>query len=374
LGDILRSRSRYRDIVVCGLVLACFASGCGSNREADSATGGATDGGGGSASDAAEDPNCPLPEPAPVVCFDEAGPRPSLSRVAHCPRMAREIARLSGPMYGVRALGDMMYWRSEAAIMRQKGTSRPETLITDATIGGFEVDDLGVYFVTNGLDGPRDLLRMNLDGTELMTLSTDIGHWELAIDQDRIYFDTDDHKLVATSKTRGGSIEAIAGPSSVSLMKGYALGLIDATHIYWTEHAPDYTLKRVAKGTSSVETLADQLPGRAILLKGDALLLSHSNYILEISKAGGCPQLLAAPSSSIDWVAADERAVYWNSIDGSGDLLLKRTTRTGGVTIEVIAPGVLAGTGTNLLLTPTQVIVATDTGSSAPKILAIDRR
>jgi hypothetical protein len=370
LGDILRNRSRCRDILRCGLVLVCFASGCGSNREADSTT----DDAGGRASDAAEDPNCPLPDPAPAVCFEETGPRPSLTRVAHCPRMARQIARLAGPMYGIRALGDMLYWRSEDAIMRQKGTSSPETLITDATISGFEVDDLGVYFVTNGLNGPRDLLRMNLDGTGLMTLSTDVGHWEFAIDQDRIYFDTDDHKLVATSKTRGGSIEAIAGPSSVSLMKGYRLGLIDATHIYWTEHAPDYTLKRVAKGTANVETLSDQLPGRAILLKGDAVLLSHSNYILEISKAGGCPQLLAAPSSAIDWVAADERALYWYSVDGSGDLLLMRTTRTGGVTIEVMAPGVLPGVGTHLLLTPTQVILATETGSDIPKIFAIDRQ
>jgi hypothetical protein len=326
------------------------------------------------------DPNCPLPTPAPVPCF-VASPAPPPTPLVRCSRALRELVDPGSVLVlsPLRLKGDTLYFAVEHAIMQKKGAAAPDVLVS-APIGGmFDVDDVALYFVITTDAGLRSLQRMNLDRTGMTTLIPNFAG-TFALDQDRIYFDSADGHVVSTSKTPGGSVDDVFGPQNLAQIAGDGLWLIDATHIYWNEgNGMDFTVKRVAKGTANVETVATQLPGPALLLQGDDLIfIADNKYILQVPKSGGCPKLLVVASTfGIEFIAADDNAIYWRSTVPSdlGDMTLNRTPRTGGVEIEVLPP-FLAGVRSGwpyMLLTPSQVIVSGEIGSSKPTIQVLDR-
>jgi hypothetical protein len=188
---------------------------------------------------------------------------------------------------------------------------------------------------------------MNLDRTGMTELTPDIGS-VFVMDDERLYFDTIGGKFSSVAKT-GGPVVPQPGPTSVMNLFVNRRGLIDATHIYWTEGMnPDVTLKRVAKATMQVETVAEHLPGHAIQVEGDSVLIGDDGYISEIAKAGGCPKVLISLPQGSRNVVADDRAIYWSraASNDTQSLYLYRSPRSGGVNVELISgSSPLGGTG-----------------------------
>jgi hypothetical protein len=131
----------------------------------------------------------------------------------------------------------------------------------------------GTFYWVNG----TNIVRRNGSTIEAVTLSGDVAS-VFDVDDDAVYY---------------------LGPPSVERIFTNSGALIDATHLYWNEGtAPDVTLLRVAKGTTDVETVATHLPGPAVLLQGDSVLLvAEGKHILELPKSGGCPLGLLSSSS-----------------------------------------------------------------------------
>jgi len=292
-------------------------------------------------------------------------------------RTPRRVTQISGTFY-FRWHGGMFYWVSGGSILRLNGATTEYITSTGDVSGSFiEVDDEAVYYRVASDAGPFPLRRAKLDRSGSVNIVPDVRS-RFLLDGDRIYFDSPDGKLVSTLARGGGSIDPVTGPPSVQRLFTVSGVLIDATHLYWNDGPDsDVTLMRVAKGTSNVETVASHLPGPAVLLQGDSVLLvAEQKYILDMPKSGGCPLWLTTGTSSI---VADDKAVYWATTFGSdtADLLLYRVPRHGGATIEVL--GVPSGLRGGLfgpaatVLTPTQVLIGTETTSNQPGVWVLDR-
>jgi hypothetical protein len=338
------------------------------------------------------DPLCPVPPLAPIMCYSaNPGPTPLVS----CLRPFRELADPGAYVSGMRLQGDTLYFGVTTtagtgsvgfsyAILQKKG-SATQPLVSAPLSWTFDVDDVAAYFVTSNDAGLRSLMRINLDRTGLTTLIPNFAGYDFALDEDRIYFDSADGHLVSTAKTPGGSIDPVSGPTSLSQIAPRVTrngrALIDATHIYWNEgSATDNTIKRVAKGTANVETVATHVPGLALLLQGNDLLVHADKSILSVAKSGGCPLLLATTTIGVDVIVADDTSIYWQSVAGTDPkyVLVNAAPRTGGAGIALVpdASVVAAGLSSNMLLTPSQVIVSGQRGQRLgdhPTIQVFDR-
>ena len=269
--------------------------------------------------------------------------------------------------------GGLLYWASGGSVVRRNGATTEAVVVYPYRVDFFRTDASSIYFLSTS-DGGTTLYRMNLDRTGLVELTSDIGS-RFVMDDERIYFDTLNGTFSSIAKT-GGPVEPQAGPPSVWHIYGNLNnrgGLIDATHLYWAEGmSPEITLKRVVKRTTQIETVADHLPGGAVQLEGDGVLLADGKNILEIPKAGGCPKVLVSGTSHF---VADAKAIYWSKAASSDtqDLYLYRAPRTGGVNAQVIlGSSSLGGTGI-FLLTPTDLVIQAETTSYRPGIWTVAR-
>jgi len=281
------------------------------------------------------------------------------------PRGIREVRS-----YDCRYHNGMLYWVNGGNVVRLNGpTSEAITLAQDAT-DPIEVDDDAVYYLAANDGGAFSLRRAKLDKSGPVTLATSVRYPFFVLSGGRVYFDTADGQFVSISKM-GGALEPVTGPTSVSQVVTESGALIDATHLYWNESVDDsgagWTLLRVAKGSTTVETVATRLPGPAVLLQGDGVLISvERKYILEMPKSGGCPQWLVGTTQTppfvdqpFNGIAADDTSIYWSQTYPSDttDLLIFRSPRQGGVAIQVL--GAFSGIrgGRPPLLAPTQALI-----------------
>jgi hypothetical protein len=274
-------------------------------------------------------------------------------------------------LYSFDMQGGMLYWLADGVVVRRNGATTEAVVASPHSVIHFATDASAIYFLSTSDGGTTSLHRMNLDRTGLSELTSGVASL-FVMDDERIYFDTIDDKLASIAKT-GGPVEPQLGPPSVTQLYGNRRGLIDATHIYWTEEtSPDFTLKRVAKGMGQIEIVAEHIPGRAIQIEGDGVLLGDSRYIFEIPKTGGCPKVLVSGSTNF---IADHEAIYWSrtSSNDMQNLNLYRAPRGGGVNVEVIAGTSQLGGGANFLLTSTQLVIRSQTTSYQPGIWTVDR-
>ena len=114
------------------------------------------------------------------------------------------------------------------------------------------------------------------------------------------------------------------------------------------------------------------MPGGAIQLEGDSVLLADNRYIFEIPKTGGCPKVLVSGTSRL---IADDKAIYWSAtaFNDMQNLFLYRAPRTGGINVTGIATDSSLAGGGVFLLTPTQLLIQAETISYQPGIWAVNR-
>jgi hypothetical protein len=323
-------------------------------------------------SDANDDANCELPTPEPVRCY-VADSTPSPTPFARCARTFRQVVDFAFYFTGMRSRGGWLYWTEEGVLTRTNGTAT-EVVLAAPRPGYFEVDDDAVYFTYfDNTTYQTDVLRWNLDRSGLTTLATNIGN-AFTMDDERIYFDTADRGVMATAKTGGGATERVAGPARVSQMTTHPgrTALIDATHIYWSEATlSGTTLKRMAKRTADVETLATDVPGHPVALLSDALLIvAESKYLLELPKSGECLRVLGYAT---DEIVADDRDIFWEKEDASGGRSVYRMPRSGGLWVEIVPWQPQGGNGRlHLALSPSQLFFARE-DFAMTRIFAVDR-
>jgi hypothetical protein len=328
------------------------------------------------------EPGCSYATPPSPPCY-VAGSPPTTPLV-RCWRVPSGINGADGMTYRWR--NNIVYWVNGKNIVRLNGATTEAVTVSNDVATLFEVDEDAVYYGATSDAGSLVIRRAKLDSSGTTTVASDVRGF-FVLNGDRLYFDTTDGRFVSTSKLGGGSVDPVAAPSSVERLRTSSGVLMDATHLYWNEGTDnDVTLLRLAKGGTTVETVATHLPAGAALLQGDSVfLVAEGKYILEMPKSGGCPLAVvgASPATSlpltIGAMAADDTSIYWATTypSDTSDLLVYRAPRRGGVAIEVISAGSgIRGWSTVMLaplLTPTQVFVRGDGRVGGHTLFALAR-